>query len=170
MKTLCMMIVLLAMASGISFAGNVISLQSVEQANIETIEVDCSEMDMDQVRVVLVHHGAVPWAGYFSGVSFAVYDLDGNLIEVPYFEARPDIFGDTAFINQHNQYEPMHSQFVGPSQFVFGMWEDPAFKDIFKRFSCQQLQGIRFNLGFSAREDWSDYMGARFVLRHGGSE
>ena len=126
--------------------------------------IDCSGMDLKNLRVFLVRSTPPSFAYFYSDIYYDYKDATGAKKTAHYF-ARKDILNRYVFVNSEENKAPF-PQFYG-QDFAFVTWENPAFKDIFQNLTCEQLKksGYIFMCGISIKGDCTDFEGAAFLFR-----
>jgi hypothetical protein len=143
---------------------SVIKLNSVPQAEIVPVAVDCSKLNLKNVRVIL-HRKDPPGNAYYYSMIYRQYkDFRGN-DAVDSWVARKDMLNRYAFIFMRDG-DTIQPQIAG-FETIFMEWSDPAFTDVFSATTCDDLKksGLFFSFGLSFHADRSDYEGAVFYFK-----
>lgn len=116
------------------------------------VVIDCTGMDMKNFKVFAVRRIPPPSASFYSCIFYFETDF-----QVYYFFARKDILNRYRFIPLAYNEKP-HPQHEG-LDFVYNVWENPAFNDFIQNKTCAELKtsGVYFNCGISIKGDTSDF-------------
>ena len=156
MKTIIAFLLLVISA----YAGSSdVYLDLVPLSNATIKEVDCSSMDMQNVRVFLKRKTPPPSASYYSIIFYAI----GQTTYL--YTAHKDLANNYVFLLEEDlsQIKP---QFVG-QDFAFTQWENTAFDGVFSALSCAELKqlGYYFVSGISITGSFVDLEVAVFVFK-----
>lgn len=124
------------------------------------IAIDCTGMDMKNIRVILKRNLPPPSASFYSMIFYFDETLD-----VHYFYAQKDIMNKFVFLSLWPD-ERILPQHIG-LDFMFNVWIDQAFNDFFATRTCAELKAFAFyfEAGISVKGDRSDYERAIFTFR-----
>jgi hypothetical protein len=141
-----------------------IRLDMVPVKSIAVKEVDCSGMDMKNIKVYLQRKSPPPPASFYSAIYSGSDELLRKLLTGAY-EAQKDILNRYVFILIGNM-EELKPQFHG-QDFVFTQWENLAFKEVLASMTCVEAKksGWFFTSGISVKGDRSDFEGATFTFK-----
>jgi len=142
-----------------------IKIDSKPQVEIVAVKIDCSKMDLGKLQVYLARRVPAPMASYYSSIFYFYNDMQGAS-KVDYWFARKDLLNRYSFLYTDTTKEVLRPQSQG-ADFVFNVWENPAFNEFIKSKTCEELKvsGLFFSYGISIKGDCSDYEGAIFYFQ-----
>jgi hypothetical protein len=142
-----------------------IRLEAKQGTEIVTTVFDCTKLDLNNLKIYLTRRTPPPYCSYYSSVFFFYQDLQKNM-RSDYFFSMKDILNNYVFTYIDTKKQTPHPQTIG-SEFVFNMWDNPAFADFLKSRTCEELKssGAYFGYGISINGDMSDYEGAIFTFK-----
>jgi len=148
-----------------SIVVSTIMLDAVPNIQIVPQIFDCNTMNLNSLKIYLRRKTPPPMCSYYSNIFFFYEDLKKET-KTDYFFARKDFLNKYVFLyNDPNKTQPI-PQSMG-ADFVFNVWENPAFTDFIKTKTCAELKSLKvyFGYGISIKGDCSDYEGAIFTFR-----
>ena len=151
-------ILFILLFSTLGFTADEIRLESKPLSQITENVINCSSINLSNTKVYLVRK--IPPGGDYNYIS-VIYFYDTNGIPVHYI-ARKDILNRYVFIRFY-EGESIKSQFYG-WDFVFNVWEDVSFYEIFQAKTCAELRSYHFIYGIYLSPNLIDFEGAAFTF------
>jgi hypothetical protein len=141
-----------------------IRIESKPGAEIVTLGVDCSNIDMKNFKIWLKRKFPPPFCSFYSSIFYFSKDMSGN-DKMVHFYAQKDLLNRYVFLFTDPAETPK-AQFFG-TDFVFNQLENKAFNDFLATKTCEELKvsNLFFSYGISVKGDRSDYEGAIFTFR-----
>ena len=141
-----------------------IRLESKPASQIVAQNIDCSKLDLKNLKIYLTRKTPPPAVSFYSDIIDFRIAADGSVL-TDYWFAQKDILNRYVFLLLAENETPK-SQFTG-QDFVFNVWENKAFNDVIQSMTCAELKssGLYFNYGVSIKGDRSDFEGNTFTFQ-----